>query len=154
MKYQIYPIAFAFLMAVPFISGCETAEQKDAAAAAKVQEAQQDLEDARQDATIASQQLATAEEWSLYKKDIEEKITRNDLRISDLKVQLKKPGKQMDEAYVKKIENLEQSNKDLRTRLVTYERNQSDWNAFKREFTHDMDELGKALNELTINNKD
>jgi hypothetical protein len=29
----------------------------------------------------------------------------------------------------------------------------SDWQSFKREFNHDMDELGNAFNNLTVNNK-
>lgn len=153
MKNQIYPIALALCLAITWSFGCESAEQKDAAAAAKVKEAQEDLKDARQDATVASQQLATAEEWRLYKATIEEKIVNNEDRIADLQVQLKKPGRKMDEALAQRIHNLEQANKDLRIRLDNYGRQQSDWNAFKREFNHDMEELGKALNELTVDNK-
>jgi len=26
------------------------------------------------------------------------------------------------------------------------------WNAFKKEFNHDMDELGNAFKDLTVNN--
>jgi DNA-directed RNA polymerase subunit N (RpoN/RPB10) len=36
---------------------------------------------------------------------------------------------------------------------VAYEKSQSDWEAFKREFNHDMEELGKALKDLTVDNK-
>jgi hypothetical protein len=32
-------------------------------------------------------------------------------------------------------------------------KNQSDWVSFKREFNHDMDEIGKAFEDLTIDNK-
>jgi hypothetical protein len=36
---------------------------------------------------------------------------------------------------------------------VAYDKNQTDWEKFKREFNHDMDELGKSLKDLTVNNK-
>jgi len=31
--------------------------------------------------------------------------------------------------------------------------NAEEWETFKREFNHDMDELGKALKDLTVDNK-
>jgi hypothetical protein len=37
--------------------------------------------------------------------------------------------------------------------MDTYEKKQSDWESFKREFNHDMDELGQALKDLTVDNK-
>ena len=30
---------------------------------------------------------------------------------------------------------------------------QSNWESFKREFNHDMDEIGQALKDLTVDNK-
>ena len=56
--------------------------------------------------------------------------------------------------YAKNIENLEERNRDLKTRIGAYETNQSDWESFKREFNHDMNEVGQALRDLTVNNKD
>lgn len=152
MKTQIFTIAIATLMVGILFTSCETAEQREEAAEAQVQEAQEELNEAKQDVKFAAQKTANAEEWRVFKADIDEKITKNENRIAELKVQLKKPGRTL-EGDLKRIETLEQQNKDLRTRMVTYERNQSDWESFKREFNHDMDELGKALNDLTVDNK-
>jgi len=41
----------------------------------------------------------------------------------------------------------------MRARLVAYEKSQSNWESFKREFNHDMDEIGQALKDLTVDNK-
>lgn len=153
MKTQIFSIAIATLMVGIFFTSCETEAQREEAAEEKVQEAQEELDEATQEAKFAAQKTASAEEWRAFKADIEEEITKNENRIAELKTQLKKSGKTFDKAYSNRIDTLEQKNKDLRARLVTYESNQSDWESFKREFNHDMDELGKALNDLTVNNK-
>lgn len=59
----------------------------------------------------------------------------------------------LDPLYEKRIETLEQQNKDFRKKIEDYEKSQTDWEIFKREFNHDMDELGKALKDLTVDNK-
>jgi len=65
---------------------------------------------------------------------------------------LNKPGKILDPIYKQRIETLEEQNRDLKVRLDVYEKNNSDWETFKREFNHDMDELGKALKDFTVDN--
>ena len=97
--------------------------------------------------------VANAEEWRVFKSDAEIKIKENEVRIGELKVKMKKSGKTFDAMYEKNIIALEQKNKDLRAKISNYESNQSDWEAFKREFNHDMDELGQAIKDLTVNNK-
>jgi hypothetical protein len=60
----------------------------------------------------------------------------------------------MDATYIASIDALEQKNAALKSKLNTYENNaQSDWESFKREFNHDMDQLGNSLRDLTVNNK-
>jgi hypothetical protein len=59
----------------------------------------------------------------------------------------------MDKSLANRIDALEQKNKDLRIRITTHDSTQSDWDSFKREFNHDMDELGKALSDFAENNK-
>lgn len=41
----------------------------------------------------------------------------------------------------------------MKRRSIYYEKSQSDWETFKREYNHDMDELGNALKDLTVDNK-
>jgi hypothetical protein len=41
-------------------------------------------------------------------------------------------------------------NKELKSRLVTYDQVQGDWIEFKREFSKDMDQLGSALTNFTV----
>lgn len=66
---------------------------------------------------------------------------------------MKKPGKTLDPLYKSRIDALELKNQELKSRLEAYEKNQSNWETFKREFNHDMDELGVALADFTVDNK-
>jgi hypothetical protein len=42
---------------------------------------------------------------------------------------------------------------DLQTRMDNYEHSKTDWESFKTEFNHDMEGLGQALKDVTVNNK-
>ena len=48
---------------------------------------------------------------------------------------------------------LEVKNSDMRMRMDNYKEDGKDnWETFKTEFSHDMDELGKAFKDLTVKN--
>lgn len=145
-------VATAFLTGTIF-TGCQSSVQKEASARDNLQEAKQDLKDVQKDANEEAQKLANAEEWETFKSDAEITIRNNEIRIADLRVKLSKQGTMLDPMYEKKIETLEQQNKDLIKKIEDYEKSKSDWETFKREFNHDMDELGKALKDITVDNK-
>jgi len=82
-------------------------------------------------------------------------------KIAELKVKHAKMNNKDKDAYQKKIGVLEQKNADLKKKLnnqnnlsnQSYEAGSEKLASFKREFNHDMDELGKALRDFTLNNK-
>lgn len=152
MKKTIITLAAAMLLAVSAFVSCKSPAQKEDAARNEVQDAQQNLDEAKTDADAESQKVATTEEWLVFKSDAELKIKSNEDRIAVLTVKMNRPGEILDPLYKKRIQTLEQQNRDLKTRLVVYEKEQSDWSTFKREFNHDMDELGNALKDLTVDN--
>jgi NAD-dependent DNA ligase len=52
-----------------------------------------------------------------------------------------------------KLAELEQKNMELKEKLADYKDDgNEDWNAFKVEFSHDMNALGKAFSDLTVKN--
>ena len=89
----------------------------------------------------------------MFKNESEAKIDANQTRITELKAEMRKPGKKYDTRYARKIDNLEQRNLELRMRINTYNDEQSDWNTFKNEFNHDLNEIGLAFTNLTVNSK-
>jgi len=154
MKNKLFTLLFATsLIAGTIFTGCQSSANKEEAAQAKVDEAEQDLLDAQQEADIEAQKVASADEWRAFKTESEVKISEYEIRIKALKDQMRKPGKTFDDLYKQRIEQLEQKIADLKARIKDYEKNQSGWESFKREFNHDMDELGIALKDLTVVNK-
>lgn len=154
MKSLVYNFLAALLiLAVSFFTSCQSSSNKMEEANEDVAEAREDLQEAKDEAKAVAIKVATEEEWRVFKSDAEVKIKSNEIRIDELKVKMKKPGTNNDEMYVKNIESLEQKNKDLKNWIGTYETNQTDWESFKREFNHDMDELGQSLKDLTVDNK-
>lgn len=145
-------VATAFLTGA-ILTGCQSPAQKEAAARDDLQQAKKDLKEVQNDANAEAQKLANEKDWVTFRSDADITIRNNDIRIAELRVKLKKDGTMLDPMYEKKIVTLEQQNRDLKNRIDYYEKNQSDWETFKREFNHDMDELGKALKDLTVDNK-
>ncbi len=102
---------------------------------------------------VVTIRVATSEEWAAYKADVEAKIEANEKRIAELKAKINKPGKLLDKVRAERIEALEQRNRDLRLKITAYETNKTDWEKFKEEVNHDLDELGKAINDIFTDNK-
>ncbi len=149
MKQTILSLAFTMILAGTITTSCDTAAQKEETAKKEVKDAKEDLKEA-QNTVNAS---ANAEEWNTFKDEIELKIKANEVRISELKLLKKKPGKVFDKMFEKNIETLEKRNAGLRVKLTNYEASQSDWEAFKREFNSDMDGIKKSLEDLSVDNK-
>jgi len=154
MKRNISILAVTItFMAGTIFSSCQSSIQKQEAAQDKVQDARQELNAAQEEVNAEAELVATAEEWKAFRNESELQIKANEVRITELNVKMKQPGEIFDALYEKKIANLELQNKEMRARLVAYEKRNSNWETFKREFNHDMNAIGQALNDLTVDNK-
>lgn len=154
MKKIIFILSVATSVALgAILTGCQSSAQKEKAAQDKVQEAKQDLNAVQHDISTEARKVATAEEWKEFKIKTEEMISNNEKSIAELKAKIKRTGKTLDAMRENKIDKLEQLNRDLKARLEAYEKDQSDWESFKDEFNHDMEAFGKALKDLTVDNK-
>jgi hypothetical protein len=141
------------LIAIIIFAGCQSPAQKEKKAQAKVEDAKQELIKAQNDVKVDDIKTANREEWKVFKSDAEMKIKKNETRIAELKLRMKKSGTAFDAVYAKRIEALELKNKELKTQMENYENKQSDWDSFKLEFNHDMNILAEALKDITVNNK-
>ncbi len=138
------------LVATLLAISCKSGEQKVADAENKVANAEQNLDQVKHEADSVAAQKA---ELEAFKLESESKIRGNDLLITALKEKKKSTGKKVDAVFEKNIDSLEQRNKEMKKRMDGFERGKSDWESFKREFSHDMNELGNALNDLGVDNK-
>lgn len=142
-----------FFLTITLI-GCQDSGQNVQEAKVKAEAAQIALAKAKQDSIDMARKMVTDEEWQAFKTETQAKIKENDANIATLKANMKKSGKKLDDAYTKNMDAFEQKNKELEAKLdAGYDNGRQEWGEFKREFSHDMDELGQALKDLTVNNK-
>jgi hypothetical protein len=146
MKKLIFAIAvLTFVTGITLVS-CKPATKEENEATDKAQEANKEL--------LEVKKAATAEEWKAFKNSGDSIIKINEERIAVLKLKMKNTGKSIDDKYEKNIAVLEQKNKDVKVKMEAYKNDRNtDWQSFKREFNHDMDEIGQAFKDLTVDNK-
>ena len=153
MKKSILTLAIATFVFGTVLTSCKSNTEKEQAAQESVDSAKVALEDAREDLDEA-RRTATAEEWQNFKDSTNAKIEENKAQIAELKLKIKKAGKDIDKSYQRNIDTIEQKNKNLKAKLDSYKNDvDSDWQSFKSEFNHDMDELGTSLKDFTVDNK-
>lgn len=142
----------ASIIAAASLFSCQSSEKKIENAEENVVEANQELREVKIDSTMKAQKVATAEEWKQFKKEADVKISYYDIRIKELKTQMKQSGNKVDVELKSKIDGYELNSKALKERIEVYTKTQSDWETFKMEYNHDLAELGKALKDITVKN--
>jgi hypothetical protein len=120
-------------------------ENSEAAKARKeLKEAQADLREAKID---------SAADYRKFREEAERIILDNQYKIKVLKEQKASENKETKEKYDKKVLALQVKNDAWRKRITTSDKTKSSkWSAFKREFNHDMEELGKAFKDIAVDN--
>jgi len=94
-------------------------------------------------------------DYQKFKKETEEKIRDNEKAIANHRAMIAKDTREVRDKHEKKLSKLEEKNKELKKKLADYKYDQKDeskWTSFKREFNHDMDELGKSLKDIGKDN--
>lgn len=153
MKKTIFFLAVTTFIVGTVIVGCKSTTKEEIESQEKVDAAEQNLEDAK-DSLVVAKKAATAEEWQAFKNQTDSVISYNEAQIAELKLRMQKSGQSVDAKYQKNIDILEQKNKDLKVKADTYKNDaNSDWQSFKREFKHDMEEIGQAFKDVTVDNK-
>ncbi len=93
-------------------------------------------------------------EMDEYRFRITEQITTNENSIIAFRSRIANQKKEARADYEKKINELNNKNTDLKMRLDAFNaENKESWELFKVEFGRDMDELGNALHDFTINSQ-
>ncbi|GAB2616780.1 hypothetical protein GCM10027035_11430 [Emticicia sediminis] len=116
------------------------------------------VEDAKTDVVEANKELDDANveymaDMAKYKTETAEKIAANEVIIKDFNTRIASQKKDAQVEYRQKVAELEQKNTDMKKKMDDYKLDgKENWEKFKTEFNHDMDELGKAFKDLTVNN--
>ncbi|MES2514309.1 MAG: hypothetical protein V4580_09190, partial [Bacteroidota bacterium] len=134
------------LAATGLIAGCLFTNCKDSSEQ-KVENASENVTDAQKDLDKAEQEFA--EEWEKFRLESEERIRNNDNEITRYR-EMEKTDKTFRKNYEEKVNQLEAKNAELKAKMAEDKNSRREnWAEFKREFNHDMDELGAALKDIT-----
>ena len=153
MKKSIFTLAVITCVAGIVMISCKPSTKEEKESQEKVEIARDNLDDAKDSLAVARKE-ATEQELEAFRNSGDSIIRINNLKIAGLKLKMKETGKSIDVTYQKNIDILEQKNENLQVKMDTFKNDaKSDWQSFKREFKHDTDEIGKALKDLTVNNK-
>lgn len=127
------------------LASCTTTKSEDVDNAAKdVQDSQKELDQANEE---------YAKEVAIYRSSMETSIRDNKLAIAKMTEQKSHVKEGTLKARNLEVEALKKRNDEMESRLNEYKSdNKENWKAFKREFNNDMDELGKAFKDLSVNN--
>jgi len=149
-----FVIAGLGLLLIPgfILTGCQSNERKEEMAKENVATAKENLNEVRASNNEDAEKAANEQEWKEFKMEANAKIEENNEKISEIRLKLVKPGTTMDPIYEKRIKNLETKNANLQAKVEEYEKSQSDYEAFKREFNADMDELGHSFKDFSKDN--
>ena len=145
-KKAILAVAAVAMVSGTVLTSCSTSSEK--------------LEDAKENVVKANKELDNANEEYLadvenYKKEITAKINGNKKSIAEFDERIAKEKKEVKADYKKKMAELRKQNSDLKKKMDDYKiEGKEKWESFKNEFNHDMDELGKAVKDLVVDNKE
>jgi len=118
----------------------------------KSEKARKDIAEAKEDLRLAK--IDSVEDYQKFRSDAEAKISQNQLRIKELKEQKMSDNEDVKEKYQKKVFVLEEKNNALKKKIEESDKTKSStWSSFKKEFNHDMEQLGKAFKDIGIDNK-
>ncbi|MFC2111246.1 hypothetical protein ACFLQ5_02210 [Bacteroidota bacterium] len=148
MKKTIFTLAITVLIAGTMLTNCQSS-------ATKVENAEDKVQEANEQVVIAKQELMQARKDSIiqFKEESQEKISNYEKAIADVRKGIANDKKEIKAGYENSLAVIEQKNNELKIKLANYsEEKMENWESFKEEFNHDVDELGKALKDLTVNN--
>jgi hypothetical protein len=145
MKNSILVLMSILLLSATLVSSCQSSAKKGNNAEEKVQDAKMDLNDIR---------LDTISKYEQFKIEAEKVIIAQENNIKELKDKMASEKKEINADYSKKLVELESKNNELKKKLANFKNDGQDkWDSFKNEFNHDMNKLGKAFKDLTVENK-
>lgn len=134
-------------LACIMVFGMSNCKNSPADKAQKVENAQEDLNTAEQNLQKAV--LDSTNEYDRYKMASEAKLKENDLKIAQLKANLKSDKAEIRTKYENELVALENKNAKLKTSIADYkETDKNKWEKFKTNFNHDLDELGQSISRM------
>lgn len=95
------------------------------------------------------------EDYKHFRSEQEKKIDANEKKIADLRSRRNTITSEDRDKYDKQIDEVERRNNELKRRIRENRKDEANdkRESFKREFNHDMDELGTSIKDLFKDNE-
>lgn len=151
MNKPVIVLTLVGFMAASVLNSCQNSSSS------KIDNKEDKLLKEQEDVVEAKQDLNQALRDSVrqFKLDAQNTISENNRKIDEFKEKIANGKKAARDKYEVKISDLERKNKELQKRLDEFnDENGEKWASFKREFNHDMDEIGNSLKDMTEDNVD
>lgn len=132
------------LIIVLAFSSCNTTSEK-------VTNAQEDLTQAK--AALTKAEADHLLEIEKFRKETDDRLVANQNSLAEFNARIEQQKKEAQDEYRNKIMGLEQKNSDMKKKLADYKAaGRENWEKFKIEVAHDMDELSRAFLGLADKN--
>ncbi|MBK9449454.1 MAG: hypothetical protein IPN95_08570 [Bacteroidetes bacterium] len=145
MKRRLFTIAMFSLVLGGILTSCNSPQEKATDAREDFVQAQANLEQHKADSMHEV-------DWQAFKTASINRIAANKVEITALRDKKAAKGNIMDPVYAQQIVDLEHKNTAMQNRIDDYEKYNSSWEEFKRDFTREMDELGESLKGVGSDN--
>ena len=137
-------LAIATFITIAILTSCNSPEKK-------VENAQENVEDAKDDLAKANQEYM--DDIENYKNQTAIQLEQNDKELAEFRLKVQNEKNEAKAEYNKKIEAMEEKNRTMKQKMADYKADgKENWNSFKTEFSHDMDEIAQAFKDLRVNN--
>ncbi|OFX83961.1 MAG: hypothetical protein A2W99_03595 [Bacteroidetes bacterium GWF2_33_16] len=151
MKIRILTLAITVLFIGTTLISCQTSERKSNNVQENLQEVKNKIEKAQ--ISLSKAQHDALDDFQLFKNNAKDRINANEKSILQFKEKIVTANNEKKSEFEEKLSDLENKNTELKNKLNEYKEVSTDkWAIFKKEFDHDMNELGEALKNLTSNN--
>lgn len=144
MKTIIKRFTLLSIVTLFIATGCSNSPENETEA---LKDAKENVVNAQADLAIAKKD--SVEEYNKYKTVALYTLTDNENKIKALKEERKSESANSRDKYLKELDALEKKNAELKSKMNLYQDGPKDkWEAFKKGFNHEVDELGKAISAL------
>lgn len=137
--------SFLTLFVAAFFAG--TIFTSCSSSAEKVEDAQEEVNESQEELNEANKEYL--EEMERYRLEAAERTAQNQESIAEFEQRIAKQKADAREDYKKRIAELNQKNTDLKKQMEDYkDSGKENWEVFKKQYNHSMDELALKLLEL------
>lgn len=151
MKKTLIDTAIIGFVFATLVVACDTSSDKVDQAERNLMNKEAEVYEAKNELEAAKQSYL--QDFEDYKIEKTMQIAANEQAIADLKLKIENENAVQRKDHRLQIARFESENDVLREKMKAYHpENKERWEAFKKEFNHDINELGKTIQDVFEDN--